>query len=97
MAIPIGILMSSYRVVGAALEPTIDFIRYLPVPALVPLTIIWFGVGENTKIFFSVNGSMTSSFASSPKTMCHPIDSMRYQPLPKTAFLPTCTYSPSFR
>jgi NitT/TauT family transport system permease protein len=51
MAIPIGILMSSYRIVGAALEPTIDFIRYLPVPALVPLSIIWFGVGESTKIF----------------------------------------------
>jgi NitT/TauT family transport system permease protein len=51
MAIPIGILMSSYRIVGAAFEPTIDFIRYLPVPALVPLSIIWFGVGENTKIF----------------------------------------------
>jgi len=51
LAIPIGILMSSYRVVGASLEPTIDFIRYLPVPALVPLSIIWFGVGETTKIF----------------------------------------------
>ncbi len=51
MAIPIGILMSSYRIVGAALEPIIDFIRYLPVPALVPLSIIWFGVGETTKIF----------------------------------------------
>ncbi|RVA37605.1 ABC transporter permease, partial [Mesorhizobium sp. M7A.F.Ca.CA.004.11.1.1] len=51
MAIPIGIMMSSYRIVGAALEPMIDFIRYLPVPALVPLSIIWFGVGEETKIF----------------------------------------------
>lgn len=51
MAIPIGMLMSSYRIVGAALEPIIDFIRYLPVPALVPLSIIWFGVGEETKIF----------------------------------------------
>ena len=51
MAIPIGILMSSYRPIGAALEPIMDFIRYLPVPALVPLAIIWFGVGEETKIF----------------------------------------------
>jgi NitT/TauT family transport system permease protein len=51
MAIPIGILMSGYRAVGAALEPVIDFIRYLPVPALVPLSIIWFGVGEEAKIF----------------------------------------------
>lgn len=51
MAIPIGMLMSTYRPVRAALEPVIDFIRYLPVPALVPLSIIWFGVGEETKIF----------------------------------------------
>ncbi len=51
MSIPIGMLMSSYRIVGATLEPVIDFIRYLPVPALVPLSIIWFGVGETTKIF----------------------------------------------
>jgi NitT/TauT family transport system permease protein len=51
MAIPIGMLMSSYRIVGATLEPVIDFIRYLPVPALVPLSIIWFGVGETTKLF----------------------------------------------
>jgi NitT/TauT family transport system permease protein len=51
MAVPIGMMMSSYRIVGAALEPLIDFIRYLPVPALVPLSIIWFGIGEETKIF----------------------------------------------
>ena len=51
MAIPIGMMMSSYRIAGAAFEPVIDFIRYLPVPALVPLSIIWFGVGETTKIF----------------------------------------------
>ena len=51
MAIPIGMLMSSYRAIGSALEPIIDFIRYLPVPALVPLCIIWFGIEENTKIF----------------------------------------------
>jgi NitT/TauT family transport system permease protein len=51
MAVPIGILMSSYRAFGAAVEPIIDFIRYLPVPALVPLSIIWFGVGESTKIY----------------------------------------------
>jgi len=51
MAVPIGILMSGYRIVGAAIEPLVDFIRYLPVPAIVPLSIIWFGVGETTKIF----------------------------------------------
>ncbi|PXW28665.1 ABC transporter permease [Paraburkholderia caballeronis] len=51
MAIPIGLLMSSYRPVNAALEPIVDFVRYLPTPALVPISIIWFGIGEETKIF----------------------------------------------
>ena len=50
MAIPLGIFMSSYRIVNGISEPVIDFIRYLPVPALVPLTIIWLGIGETSKI-----------------------------------------------
>jgi NitT/TauT family transport system permease protein len=50
IAIPLGVLMSSYRAVGAFSEPLIDFIRYLPVPALVPLTLIWLGIDEASKI-----------------------------------------------
>ena len=50
VAVPLGILMSCYRVIGAFFEPFLDFIRYLPVPAMVPLLIIWFGVGEASKI-----------------------------------------------
>lgn len=49
VAVPLGLLMSSYRAIGAFFEPFIDFVRYLPVPALVPLLIIWFGVGEGSK------------------------------------------------
>ncbi len=50
IAIPLGVLMSSYRAVGAFSEPLVDFVRYLPVPALVPLTLIWLGIGESSKI-----------------------------------------------
>jgi len=50
IAVPLGLYMSTYRAVGAVLEPFIDFVRYLPVPALVPLLVIWFGVGEASKI-----------------------------------------------
>ena len=50
LAIPLGVLMSSYRGIGALTEPLIDFVRYLPVPALVPLTLIWLGIGEGSKI-----------------------------------------------
>jgi NitT/TauT family transport system permease protein len=50
MAVPIGIWMGSYRIVGAVIEPIVDFIRYLPIPALVPLLIVWLGIGEASKI-----------------------------------------------
>jgi NitT/TauT family transport system permease protein len=50
LAIPLAILMSSYRGIGAFSEPLVDFVRYLPVPALVPLTLIWLGIGEASKI-----------------------------------------------
>jgi NitT/TauT family transport system permease protein len=49
-AIPLGVLMSSYRAVGAFSDALVDFIRYLPVPALVPLTLIWFGIDEGSKV-----------------------------------------------
>jgi NitT/TauT family transport system permease protein len=42
--------MSSFKLLNSISEPVIDFLRYLPVPALVPLTIIWFGIGEGSKI-----------------------------------------------
>jgi NitT/TauT family transport system permease protein len=49
MAIPIGVLIGTYRFWEAALEPLIDFIRYMPVVAFVPLTIVWSGVGDTQK------------------------------------------------
>jgi NitT/TauT family transport system permease protein len=49
LAVPIGLLMSSFKFVEALLEPLIDFIRYVPVPALIPLFIIWGGIGETSK------------------------------------------------
>lgn len=49
MAIPIGVLIGSYRLLDAAIEPMIDFIRYMPVVAFVPLSILWVGTGEGQK------------------------------------------------
>ncbi len=49
MAVPIGILLGAYRFWEAALEPLIDFIRYMPVVAFVPLTILWVGTDDGQK------------------------------------------------
>ena len=50
LAIPIGLLMGTYKPIEAFLEPFNDFIRYMPVVAFVPLCILWAGIGDSQKI-----------------------------------------------
>jgi NitT/TauT family transport system permease protein len=57
IAIPLGVLMSAFGPIAALSEPPIDFVRYLPVPALVPLTILWVGIGEESKILLLFIGT----------------------------------------
>ncbi|MCC6867212.1 MAG: ABC transporter permease subunit [Burkholderiales bacterium] len=49
-AIPIGILMGTNRVMRGVFDPPIEFYRPLPPLAYLPLMIIWFGIGELSKI-----------------------------------------------
>lgn len=49
-AIPIGILMGTNRTVRGIFDPPIEFYRPLPPLAYLPLVIIWFGIGEFSKI-----------------------------------------------
>lgn len=49
-SVPLGILMGSFKVVEAALEPVTNFVRYLPVSALIPLLILWVGIDTSEKI-----------------------------------------------
>jgi NitT/TauT family transport system permease protein len=57
VALPIGILIGCYRGWEAALEPMIDFIRYMPVVAFVPLTILWTGTGDAQKFLILFIGT----------------------------------------
>ena len=50
IAVPLGILMGSFKIVEAAIEPVTNFVRYLPVSALIPLLILWVGIGIEEKI-----------------------------------------------
>ncbi len=49
VAVPCGILMAASSRFNAVLQPLIEFIRYLPVVALVPLTILYLGIAESQK------------------------------------------------
>lgn len=50
LAVPLGILMGSLKIFEALFEPIVDFIRYLPVSAMIPLLILYIGIGVEEKI-----------------------------------------------
>jgi NitT/TauT family transport system permease protein len=52
IGVPLGIVAGSWRVVEAAGAPMALFGRNLPVAALIPLTILWFGIDETQKVMF---------------------------------------------
>lgn len=49
IALPMGMLMANSKKFCAFVQPIIEFARYLPVVALVPLTLLYLGIGENQK------------------------------------------------
>ena len=50
MAVPLGLYVGAYQPVRALFEPIMEFARYLPAVAFVPLVLLWFGLGETAKI-----------------------------------------------
>ena len=50
-AVPIGIAMGMSRYARGVFDPPIEFYRPIPPLAYLPLTIIWFGIGESGKLF----------------------------------------------
>lgn len=50
VAVPLGILMGSFAPLRAAIQPIITPLRFLPIAAIVPIFIFWFGLGETMKI-----------------------------------------------
>ena len=52
VAIPLGLLMGTFPPVKHFFVPLLDPLRFLPISALVPLFIVWFGIDEMQKIIF---------------------------------------------
>lgn len=50
LGVPIGILAGTFKPIEAMVRPISEFIRYMPVPAFVPLIMVWVGIGESAKI-----------------------------------------------
>lgn len=77
LGIPIGLLMGTSRTVSALVRPFVAFMRPIPMIAFVPVVILFFGIGETSKIilifasvfFYTVMAAAASAGAVSEQTM----------------------------
>lgn len=51
IGIPLGLLMGLSDTLAAILNPFVQFLRPLPKIALIPLAVVWLGIGESSKFF----------------------------------------------
>ena len=58
VAIPLGLLMGTFPPVKHFLSPLVDPLRFLPISALVPLFLVWFGIEETMKIMLLFVGTL---------------------------------------
>lgn len=58
IGVVLGILAGCFSFFEAIILPLCEFIRYLPVPAFVPLIMIWVGIDENAKIAVIFMGTL---------------------------------------
>ncbi len=47
----IGVLLGRIRLLHDVLDPIIELLRYLSPTAMIPIAVIWFGIGELSKYF----------------------------------------------
>ena len=54
IGIPLGLAIGSFRFVRRLLEPYTEFLRFIPATALITVAVIWFGIGEGSKVFLII-------------------------------------------
>ncbi|MDR0382672.1 MAG: ABC transporter permease [Spirochaetaceae bacterium] len=57
-AVPIGLLIGQFGAVRRIFEPLINFFRFIPAIGFLTLFLMWFGVGEESKIAIIIYATM---------------------------------------
>lgn len=52
--IGIGLAIGSFRTVRKFVEPWTELLRFIPTVAMITIAVIWFGIGENSKVFLII-------------------------------------------
>ena len=54
IGIPLGLAIGSFTIGRRLLEPYTEFLRFIPATAMITVAVIWFGIGEGSKIFLII-------------------------------------------
>lgn len=54
IGVPVGLAIGSFGRVRRVLEPYTEFFRFIPATAMITVAVIWFGIGEGSKIFLII-------------------------------------------
>ena len=57
VAVPLGLFMALNRYVNAVVKPLFDLLKPMPPIAWISISILWFGIGEPSKVFIIVIGT----------------------------------------
>ncbi len=58
IGVPLGLFIGAFHWFESILQPVTEFIRYVPVPALIPLLIVLFGIDEAPKVMLIFIGTV---------------------------------------
>lgn len=57
VAVPIGVAMGLSRIADGLVAPLLELLRPIPPIAVIPLAILWFGIGEFSKVWIIAYGA----------------------------------------
>jgi len=62
LGLGLGLLVGLFPLAHALLDRSLQVLRAVPFLAILPLVIVWFGVGESGKVFLIALGSLLSTY-----------------------------------
>jgi len=54
----LGLLVGSFITVRRLLDPVVETLRFIPAVAMITVAVIWFGIGEFSKVFIILYGTV---------------------------------------
>lgn len=70
-AVPLGMAVGRVRAIRWIVEPILEVLRPIPPLALLPIMVIWFGIGESSKIVFITYTSFFPMFVTTVESAAY--------------------------